>query len=306
MEVGVGLPTMLAGVDPDKATAWARLADQGPFSTISTGELITTGSYDAIVTLAAMAMATTRVRLMTSVLALPLHNAGLLAKQAATISVFSKGRLTLGVGIGGKKPILFGLTGDASAHANFPDFAAAPAPYAGRADHFEEQLDLMRRIWSGAEPLPGVPPVGPAPVPPGGPEILLGGFAERALDRAGRLADGITIFDHGPDIRKVAADFEIARQAWKRHCRPTEPRLVASFYFAAGPAAAAGTEAFLNSHYAHLSAEGRARIGGVIRGVGDREIRTCIREFEGIGASEVILVPMIPDPGQVDRVVDCI
>ncbi len=306
MQVGVGLPTMLAGVDPDKATSWAEAADHGPFSTISTGELITTGSYDAIATLAAVAMVTTRVRLMTNVLALPLHNAGLLAKQAATISVFSRGRLTLGIGIGGKKPILFGLTGDTSAHANFPDFAAAPAPYAGRARRFEEQLALMRRIWSGAEPFAGVPPVGPSPIPPEGPEILLGGFAERALDRAGRLADGITIFDHGPDIGKVARDFETARQAWKRHDRAAEPRLVASCYFAAGSGAAAGTEAFLNSHYAHLSSEGRARIGSVIRGVGDREIKTCLREFQDIGASEVILVPMIPDPDQVERLADCV
>jgi alkanesulfonate monooxygenase SsuD/methylene tetrahydromethanopterin reductase-like flavin-dependent oxidoreductase (luciferase family) len=306
MEVGVGLPTMLAGVNPEGATRWARAADEGPFSTISTGELVTTGSYDAIVTLAAMAMVTTKVRLMTNVLVLPLHNAGLLAKQAATISVLSKGRLTLGVGIGGKKPILFGLTGDASAHANYPDFAAAPAPYEGRAKRFEEQLDLMRRIWSGAAPAPGVPPVGPPPATPGGPEILLGGFAPSALDRAGKMADGITIFDHRPDIGKVAKDFETARAAWKRHGRRSEPRLVASCYFAAGPDAAEGTHAFLNSHYAYLSPEGRARIGAVIRTVGNDQITSCIREFEQIGASELIFVPMIPESTQVERLADCL
>jgi alkanesulfonate monooxygenase SsuD/methylene tetrahydromethanopterin reductase-like flavin-dependent oxidoreductase (luciferase family) len=306
MDVGVGLPTMLAGVTPPKAMTWAQAADQGPFSTISTGELVTTGSYDAIVTLAAMATITTRARLMTNVLVLPLHNAGLLAKQAATISLLSDGRLTLGVGIGGKKPILFGLTGDAAAHANYPDFAAAPAPYEGRAKRFEEQLDLMRRIWSGAAPLPGVPPVGPLPATPGGPEILLGGFARAALDRAGKLADGVTIFDHGPDVGKVARDFETARAAWKQHGRSSEPRLVASCYFAAGPDAAEGTNAFLNSHYAYLSADGRARIGGAIRTVGDAHIKSCLREFEQIGASELVFVPMIPEPDQVQRLADCL
>ena len=210
MKVGVGLPTYLRGVEPDLVYDWARLADVGPFSSLGTGELITTPCYDALTALTAAGAVTTRVRLMTSVLVVPLHNAGLLAKQTATIDKLTGGRLTLGIGIGGKKPILFGITGDEGAHSNFPDYDAAPAPYAGRAARFDEQIDFMKRIWRGEAPAPGVPPVGPAPATQGGPELLIGGFDERAIARAARVAQGLTIFDHGPDVDKIAQQLQPA------------------------------------------------------------------------------------------------
>lgn len=304
MQVGIGLPTLLAEVTPDLMIDWSRRADAGPFSTISTGELVTTPGYDAVVTLTAAAMVTERVRLMTNVLAVPLHNAGLLAKQLATLCRISGGRVVLGAGIGGKKPVLFGITGDQGAHSNFPDFEAAPAPYIGRADKFEEQIALMQRIWRGESPAPGVPPVGPVPARPGGPELLIGGFAKGALERGARVADGITIFEHGADAEHVRSYFDVATKAWSDLGRG-RPRLVASCYFAVGPRAEEIKEQYLGSHYGHLPTESRNKIGDAIE-VGDRRVRTVVQQLEEAGADEVVFVPMGADIGQVEGLADLV
>jgi alkanesulfonate monooxygenase SsuD/methylene tetrahydromethanopterin reductase-like flavin-dependent oxidoreductase (luciferase family) len=263
--------------------------------------LITTPCYDALTALMAAGAVTKRVRLMTSVLVVPLHNAGLLAKQTATIDKLTGGRLTLGIGIGGKKPILFGITGDASSHANFPDYDAAPAPYEGRAARFDQQIAYMKRIWRGEAPAPGVPPVGPAPARPGGPELLIGGFDDRAIARAARVAEGLTIFDHGPDVDKVERSFGLMRTAWEREGRSGEPRLVASTYFALGPAVAEGKARFLETHYGYLSPDGRKRIGNTIQLTHEAALLSAIKAFESIGADEVLLVPIIPSLDQLER-----
>ena len=304
MKVGIGLPTMLAGTERALVLEWARRADAGGVSTLSTGELLTTASYDAIVALSAVAAVTEHARLMTNVLVVPLHNAGVLAKQAATLDKLSLGRLTLGIGVGGRKPILYELTSDPRAHANFPDFASAPAPYEGRAARCEEQVEYMQTIWRGEPPMPGVPPIGPAPVRPGGPELLCGSFSPPAIRRAARWAHGITNFDHGADAAKVGKGFAVAREAWATAGRTESPRCVGSFFFALGPRAAEGKDAFLNSHYAHLSDEGKQRIGATIQTTTAAAVSAALRAFADVGADEVLLVPMMPSLDQVDRVIE--
>lgn len=301
MKIGIGLPTMLAGVEPQLVYDWARTADAAGFSTVSTGELLTHLAYDAVVALAAVAAVTSRVRLMTNVLVPPLHNAGVLAKQLASIDRLSQGRLTVGIGVGGSKPVLFDLTGDQKAHANFPDYAAAPTSGERRAERCDEQVAYMKRIWSGDAPLTGVPPIGPAPARAGGPELLSGSFSANGIRRTARWADGMTSFDHGADAAKVGRDFELARQAWRDADRDGPPRLVGSFYFSLGPRADEAKAWFLDTHYGYLSPDGRAAIGARIGTVGTAAVGAALRAYDDIGADEVQLVPMFPSLEQVER-----
>jgi hypothetical protein len=124
------------------------------------------------------------------------------------------------------------------------------------------------------------------------------------MRRAARWADGVTNFDHGADATKVGRDFEMARRVWADAGRPQPPRCVGSFFFALGPAAEEGKAAFLDSHYAHLSPEGKQRIGATIQATTAHAVSGALRAFADVGADEVLLVPMMPSLDQVDRAAD--
>lgn len=303
MKIGIGLPTHIGGCDRELFLDWAHTADHG-LSTLAVADLVTTPAWDALASLAAAAAVTERVRLFTNVLVLPLRQAGLAAKQAATIDALSKGRLTLGLGAGGKKPVLFEITKDANAHANYPDYAAAPADPAGRATRLDTHVAHMKSLWAGAAPMEGVPPVGPRPVRAGGPELLAGTFAPAAIRRAAEWCDGFACFNHGADGATLETHFRLAYDAWVASGHTGTPRIVGSCLLALGPRADAGKQKYLDTHYEHLTPEGRARIGAAIGEPGDDAARRAAKRYADIGFDELVFVPMIPTIDQVQRLLD--
>src|SRR5215472_9293034 len=82
--------------------------------------------------LAALAMRTTTLRLGTAVIVPPWHNPVLLAEEAGTLDLLSKGRLDLGIGKGYR-------------HSEFKGFQIAPEEAEAR---FEEALEIMTRAWT--------------------------------------------------------------------------------------------------------------------------------------------------------------
>jgi alkanesulfonate monooxygenase SsuD/methylene tetrahydromethanopterin reductase-like flavin-dependent oxidoreductase (luciferase family) len=286
MKIGIGLPATIPGVTGQLVLDWARKADAGPFSSLGVLDRLVFPNYEPLATLAAAAAVTQRARLMTTVLITTLRNAGILAKQAATIDALSNGRLTLGLGVGARED----------------DFHAAPAAFRNRGKHFEEQLALMKRIWSGQAVDDEAGPVGPPPVQQGGPELLIGGYSPAAVQRVGRWGDGFIGGGGGPE--QALRFYRIAEEAWKTAGRTGKPRFVTCMYFGLGPDAAERAGQYILTYYGFMgpAAEQRARaIPSTAQAV-----KQAIETFIDIGADELILWPCIPDLEQVDLAADLI
>ncbi len=134
---------------------------------------------EPLVVLGAVAAATTRISIGTSVLIAPMRNPILMAKQAATIDALSGGRLVLGVGAGWLRE----------------EFEALGADFEARGAVLDEWIAIARACWSGsAGPfegkhyrLPGA--IYTRPAPPAVIPVLVGGMSRHALRRAS-AADG--------------------------------------------------------------------------------------------------------------------
>ena len=281
MQVGIGLPSTIPGVKAETILEWARKADAGPFSSLSTIDRLVYGNYEPLITLATAAGATQRIRLMPSVLLAPFRSAAILAKEVATLDALSKGRLTLGLGIGGRED----------------DFMATGTSFKDRGRRFEEQLETMKRLWAGEPMGDGVGSIGPAPAQPGGPPILIGGLSPAAVRRVGRWGDGY--FGTGLDSATIRQLYEVALAAWQEAGRSGTPRFVMGLYYALGPQAAERAGDYIHHYYAFAGPMADMIASTVLST--PESIQMAIQAYGEVGVDEVALWPTIPDLDQVDR-----
>ncbi|HEX2183609.1 MAG TPA: LLM class flavin-dependent oxidoreductase [Rubrobacteraceae bacterium] len=243
-------------------------------------------NHEALVSLAAAAAVTDRVRLMSTVLIAPVRDAALLAKQAATIDALSAGRLTLGLGVG----------------ARDDDFRAASASFDDRGRRFEEQLDLMKRVWSGKPVGDGIGEIGPQPARPGGPELLIGAYAPAPLRRVGRWGDGF-ISGGIPDPGTVRQMYDVAEESWRAEGREGRPRFVACMYYALGPDAERGGD-YIRDYYAYFGGAEEDMARSIPSS--EETVEGLIRGFADAGADELMCWPTIADLDQLDRLADLV
>ncbi|GAA4507002.1 LLM class flavin-dependent oxidoreductase [Actinoallomurus oryzae] len=277
MNVGLGLPI----TDPPSLLSWARRADAGPFSTLGLLDRLVYANPEPLVTLAALAGATTRIRLQTEVLLGPLRETALLAKQTATLDLMSGGRFTLGVGVGGRAD----------------DHLAAGTDIRTRGRRLDAQLATLRRVWSGEPYGQGAGPIGPAPAREGGPEVLIGAFAPAALERVARWGDGYLCASP-----PAMADglFRSVERSWSAAGRAGRPRLVAQVNVALGPESTIeDAREAMGAYYAFLDDPGWV---GLL--TTPRQVHDALTAFTDLGADEVVLYCWARDADQIDRLAD--
>jgi alkanesulfonate monooxygenase SsuD/methylene tetrahydromethanopterin reductase-like flavin-dependent oxidoreductase (luciferase family) len=280
MDIGIGLPNAVRGVDRRGIVDWARRAEDAGFASLGTLDRIVYPNYESLISLAAAAAVTERVRLVTDILIAPLRmNTALLAKQTATIDALSQGRLVLGLAVGGRPD----------------DYEVSGADFHARGRAFERQLGELNRIWTGDA-------VGPAPANGNRPTLLVGGMTDVAFRRAAEHADGWTLGGGTPD--QFAGGLAKLRQAWSAAAREGQPRTMVLFYFALGDDAAQLAEQSLGDYYAFLGDYAQRVVQSAAKDADT--IKGYLSAFEQAGVDEVVCFPASADPAQVELLAQAI
>lgn len=286
MEIGIALPTMAEGFGRDTFVDWCRGIDEGPYSSVSAGERITFHNPELLVANTAAAALTGRVRVITNIAVVPLHRPALLAKQLATLDVLAAGRLTVGVGVGGREQ----------------DYRALGVPFEDRHRRLDDGVAELRRLWSGAPAYDGGSPVGPAPHTPGGPPLLAAAMGPRSMARAARWATGVTGFSIGADPVEIARGNDLAVDAWDAAGRDQRPRLVSgSFYLLGGAHADAELKRFARAYLAVFGDRAADALSQLVGLSSPGRLLDALAAAESAGCDEFILVPGTVDPDCLER-----
>lgn len=292
MKVGAMLPYLDSTATSAELRQWCRGLDDGPFSTIACGERMVFDNFDQMSLLAMAAGLTDRVELLTIVTVLPMHATAMLAKRAATVDRISDGRLTLGVGIGGRPE----------------DYQASERDMAGRHQRLDDQVAEMRRLWSGEAFRPGQWPVGPAPARPGGPRLLAGAYGPKSLARAAKWADGFCGGSAWADGKlqmmgegRHQLTVDNWTNAWEAEGREGKPYLVGQAWYTLADDGPATMMDFGSRYFS--TADGSQFIfapemAPIVSG--DR-LRKALDDFEAAGFDELILLPATARLQELDR-----
>ena len=139
-------------------------------------------SLEPIVALSMVAAYSDRMKFGTSVLALPLRNPVVLAKQIATLDYLSQGRFFPAVGLGQEEP---------------EEYEACGVPKGDRARRTDEAIVLMRRLWEEDKVTHEGDfftchdvSITPKPFFQPSPPVWIGGRSPAAARRVGRVGDG--------------------------------------------------------------------------------------------------------------------
>ena len=213
MIIGVNLPNYGSLGYRDSIIAIAQAAEALGYASLWTSDhvLLPTSLpepfghlLESLTTLSYLAARTDRIRLGTGILVLPQRDPLLVAKQAATISYLSGGRLALAVGVGYIKQ----------------EYAYLRADFENRGRLADEYISAMRELFESDTPEFHGQHVNYAdvlfsPRPSAGIPILVGGNSPAALKRAAALGDGWYGLWRSPDqVRGAVAEInEFGRTA---------------------------------------------------------------------------------------------
>jgi alkanesulfonate monooxygenase SsuD/methylene tetrahydromethanopterin reductase-like flavin-dependent oxidoreductase (luciferase family) len=287
------MPVMEPDLDATVLRNWAQMIDEGPFSSLCWGERIAFDNPDSLTLLGALAAWTQRVRLVTTVIVPQLHDPTMLAKALATGDVLCGGRLTVGIGVGGR-------------HEDYHAVGADLKTQTMRG--MAERVALMKRVWAGEKLTNSVLPVGPQPVQAGGPPLLIGSIGPKTIRSAAAWADGVAGAALDLDVVQQNELFDVARKAWAEAGKP-KPHLATSFWFAFGSheQARAQVHRHLLRYMNWIPAEYVDAMAPTTGWAGSEdELVAVLRRFEEIGTDEIQLIPTSSDLDQLRRAADVV
>ncbi len=284
---------MEADLDAETLQTWARVIDSGPFSSLCWGERIAFDNPHSLTLLGAVAAWTDRVRLVTTVVVPQLHDPVMLAKALATGDLLCGGRLTVGLGVGGREE-------------DYRAVGADPASQTMRG--MADRVAVMRRVWAGEKVTESVLPVGPAPVQSGGPRLLVGTIGPRTVRSAAQWADGLAGTTLDLDVDRQNELFDVARTAWAQAGKPA-PHLATSFWFAIGEGDKPREQVHrhLRRYMNWIPANVVDAMAPMTGWAGtERELLDVLRRFEDIGTDEIHLIPTSSDVEQVRKIAEVV
>lgn len=293
MNVGMTLPVTEPGWNRDVLLQWAQKVDAGPFSSLALGERIFFPSPEVLSTLSACAAITQRVKLVTTVLILPMHHPLMMAKQLATIDMISGGRLVVGVGTGGRAE----------------DYLASWAePSDRRVSVMASSVKTLREVWAGEHDVEGaLRPIEPLPVQMGGPQVLAGVMGPKGLASAATWADGIAGMSITGTVEDIAQSQRQAQAAWSEAGAQQPPQFYSSFWFALGDTADQQIQTHLNRYFNWLDDASRKAMVDIAGFRGSpAALKERLKAIADLGVDELLLIPTAIDPHEVDRAADVV
>ena len=248
---------------------------------------------DAVGTLTAIAARTSRIKLGTGVLVLPLRNPTVAAKALGTLDVISKGRLILGVAAGW--------------YAR--EFDAVGVPFKRRGRLFERNLDILARLWTEDRVTLQVDEhnlreavMRPRPFQKPRPPILIGGYVDAVLKRVATSGDGWLTYFYTPESYRRSWDKIVgfAREAGRDPKTLSGTNQLAIYIGRSREATEAPMRRWLETEW-DVAAWSESTIEHAVHGSAE----DCVAQLKAhvaTGVDRIILIPYRYQPEQVERI----
>jgi len=281
----VALPQTLPG---EEMVRFARRAEELGFAGLWTADAAIGGptghnpTVDGLYALGHVAAVTDAIRLGIAVIVMPRRNPLMLARELASLDRLSRGRLTVGLGLGGGPPqdvAPLGFAADRPVRRLTEGVAVMRAAWSEPSAGFEGQLYRFTGV-----------PVEPKPVQRPHPPIWIGARVEPALRRAARIGDG-WIGAGSSSSDDFVAQARIVREALEAAGRdPASFPMSKRVYVAIDDTEAGGRERLariLDPMYGNPGLTGRVAVCGP-----PERVREQLERLRDAGAGELLLNPL--------------
>ena len=248
---------------------------------------------DSLSILTAIAMRTSRIKLGTGILVLPLRNPVVAAKVLGSLDQISKGRLVIG----------------AAAGWYAREFNAVGIPFKERGRIFEQNLDILLRLWTEESVTAEVDGMNlreavllPKPYQKPHPPILIGGYVERVLRRVARVGNGWLTYFYTPEgFTKSWTKIQAYAREYGRDPKVLNATNQLAIYVGPPKAVADGPMRHWLSTEWDVASWSDSTLEHAIRGTVE-ECVAQLREHIDAGVHRIILIPYRYDPQQVELI----